>query len=335
MRVFEIKKFGIESLAPAVRPTPSPGPGQALVRVAAASLNYRDLLTVQGAYNPKQSLPLVPLSDGAGEVIAVGDNVSRVKVGDRVAGIFAQKWLAGEPGLSARTSTLGGPLDGMLAEHVVLHEDGLVKLPDHLSLEEAATLPCAAVTAWNALITKGGLKAGDTVLVQGTGGVALFALQFARLSGARVIITSSDNDKLARALELGASEGINYKESPDWDKRVLELTGGAGANHIIEVGGADTLGKALNAVRTGGVISVIGILGGATTPVDVRSILMKSVRLQGIFVGPREIFETMNQAIALHKMRPVIGRVFGFEDSPKAFSYLQSGQHFGKIVIRL
>ncbi len=334
MRVFEVQKFGLDFLTMTERPTPKPGPGQALVRMRAASLNYRDLLMVQGAYNPRQPLPLIPLSDGAGEVIETGEGVTRVKRGDRVAGIFAQRWLGGEPDLAARSSTLGGPLDGMLAEYAALHEDGLVKVPDHLTYEEASTLPCAGVTAWNALIAQGCTKAGDTVLVQGTGGVSIFALQLALSSGARVIVTSGDNAKLEKALKLGASEGINYKENPDWDKRVLELTGMSGVDHIIEVGGAGTLAKSLNAVRIGGIISVIGILGGTATQVDLLRILMKCVRMQGIFVGHRQCFEAMNRAIAFHKIKPVIGRTFKFDESRDAFAYLQSARHFGKIVIQ-
>ncbi len=334
MRVFQIQKFGLDSLVMAERQTPEPGEDEVLIRIFAASLNYRDLLMIEGLYNPRQSLPLIPLSDGAGEVVAAGKNVKRVKVGDRVAGIFAQRWFAGEPDSRARASTLGGPLDGMLAEHVVLHEEGVVLIPEHLTYEEASTLPCAAVTAWNALVAQGGIKAGDVVLVQGTGGVSLFALQFAHQSGAHVIVTSSDDEKLEKALRLGAAEGINYRENPDWDKRVLELTGGAGADHIIEVGGAGTLSQSLNAVGIGGTISVIGILSGTTSNVDVRRILMKRVRLQGIFVGPRELFEAMNRAIGFHKIKPAICRSFSFEEARDAIAYLQSGKHFGKIVIR-
>src|SRR5262245_59043832 len=296
MRAIELQNgFGIDNLAMAERPEPKPGAGQVVLKMRACSLNYRDLLVVKGAYNPKLRLPLVPLSDGVGTVAAVGEGVSRVKVGDRVAGIFMQKWLAGEVDEDKAKSSLGGGGTGMLAESVVLHEDGVVPVPDHLTDEEAATLPCAAVTAWHALVTEGGIKAGDTVLTQGTGGVSLFALQFARLLGARVLATSSSDAKLERVQKMGASDGINYKTTPDWDKRVRELTGEVGVDHVVEVGGAGTLGKSLRAVRLGGRISLIGVLtgGGEVNPLPI---LMKNVRVQGIYVGSREMFEAMNRA---------------------------------------
>jgi len=335
MKVYEIQNtFGLENLTMSDRPAPAPGSGKVLVKVKACSLNYRDLMTVKGLYNPRQPLPLIPLSDGAGEVEAVGEGVSRVKPGDRVAGIFAQKWLAGPPSLALRRSTLGGPLDGMLAEYVLLDEDGLVHVPDHLSFEEAATLPCAGVTAWNALMEGGNpVKPGDTVLLLGTGGVSIFALQFARMAGARVIITSSSDEKLARAAKLGASECINYKTTPDWEKRVLELTDGEGVDHVVEVGGAGTFGRSLKAARVGGSIAMIGVLSGASSEVPVTLILMKSVHVRGIFVGSREMFETMNRAVRLHGTKPVVDEVFPFESAPDAFNLMQAGGHFGKIAV--
>jgi NADPH:quinone reductase-like Zn-dependent oxidoreductase len=333
MKVFEIQQsFGIDNLKIAERPTPAASAGEVLIKVAATALNFRDLLTVQGLYNPKQPLPLVPLSDGVGEVVAVGAGVTRVKVGDRVAGIFSQAWLGGRPTRSQMV-TLGGPLDGMLAEYVVLSEQGVVKVPAHLTDQQAATLPCAAVTAWSALITHGGLKAGDTVLVQGTGGVSIFALQFAKLSGARVIVTSSSDEKLARARQLGADETINYRTTPDWDKRVRELTNGQGVEHIVEVGGAGTLANSIKSIGFAGTISLIGILSGTTSNVNLIPVLMQNVRIQGIIVGSRQIFEDMNQAIALHQLQPVIDRTFAFEDAPAAFQHMASGAHFGKICI--
>ncbi len=335
MKVYEIKEFGIDSLTLTEKLEPKPGYGQALVKVKAASLNYRDLMVVKGLYNPKMSLPRVPLSDGAGEVVEVGEGVTRVKPGDRVAAIFMQTWLSGELTETKAKSALGGTIDGMIAEYVVLQEDGLLRIPEHLSYEEAATLPCAAVTAWNALITQGNLKAGDTVLVQGTGGVSLFALQFANLSGARVIATSRSNEKLERVRQLGASECINYKETSDWDKRAREFTGGVGVDHIVEVGGAGTLNRSLNAVRMSGQISLIGVLAGGEGDIRTASILMKNVRVQGIYVGSREMFEEMNKAIALHKLHPVIDRVFRFEEVREALKHMESGAHFGKIAIRL
>jgi NADPH:quinone reductase-like Zn-dependent oxidoreductase len=290
-------------------------------------------MMVKGSYNPKLRLPCIPLSDGVGEVAEVGQGVSRVKSGERVAGIFMQKWLAGELSEDIARSALGGGGTGMLAEHVVLDEDGVVHVPEHLSDEEAATLPCAAVTAWHALITEGHLKAGVTVLTQGTGGVSIFALQFAKLTGARVIATSSSDEKLQKVLKLGAADGINYKTTPEWDKKVRELTGNVGADHVVEVGGASTLTRSLRTVRLGGRISLIGVLSGAGE-VNPLPILMKNVRVQGIFVGSREMFEAMNRAIAFHKMRPVIDRVFPFQQAPEAFRYMESAAHFGKICIR-
>jgi NADPH:quinone reductase-like Zn-dependent oxidoreductase len=334
MKAYEIRDaFGIDALTVSDRPDPKPGPGQVVVKNHAVSLNFRDLLLVKGEYSRKLLLPMVPCSDCAGEVAAVGDGVTRVKVGDRVAGIFMQSWIEGEVNEAKARSALGGAINGVLAECVVFHENGLVHFPAHLSFEEAATLPCAAVTAWHALIAQGGLRPGDTVVTLGSGGVSVFALQFARLAGGRVIATSSSDEKLSRLCGLGASDGINYKTTPDWDKPVRELTG-VGADHIIEVGGASTLPKSLKAVRMGGRISLIGNVsgGGEINPVPL---LMKTVRMQGIFVGSRDMFEAMNRAIATHGMRPVVDRVFPFEQTREAMHYMESGAHFGKVCIRI
>jgi len=333
MRVVELQTFALDSLTVVERPEPRPGPGQVLLRVRACSLNYRDLLILKGLYNKKLPLPLVPLSDGAGEVAAVGDGVTRFRVGDRVAGCFMPAWIDGEVTEAKAKSALGGGGTGMLAEYVVLPAEGVVHSPDHLSDEEAATLPCAAVTAWHALVTEGGVKAGDTVLTQGTGGVSLFALQFAKLHGARVIATSSSDAKLARALQLGASDGINYKTTPEWGARAREIAG-AGVDHIIEVGGAGTLPESLRAVRMNGRISLIGVLSGAGQ-FNPTPVLMKNLRVQGIFVGSREMFEAMNRAIGLHQLRPVIDRVFPLTEVRAALHHLESGTHFGKVVIRV
>ncbi len=335
MKVFELRAFGLDALTLTERPEPKPGPGQVLLQMRAFSLNYRDLMVVKGTYNPKQRLPLVPLSDGIGKVVAVGAGVSRVKIGERVAGIFMQNWLSGEISEDKARSSLGAQAEGVLAEYVVLHEDGVVGVPEHLTDEEAATLPCAGVTAWHALITEGAVKPGDTVLVLGTGGVSLFGLQFSRLAGARVIATSSSNAKLERVKQLGASDGINYKENPEWDKVVRTLTGGLGVDHVLEVGGAGTLPQSLRAVRLGGRISLIGVLAGGGGQVNPLPILMKNVRVQGIYVGSREMFEAMNRAITVHKLRPVVDRVFAFEEIREALRYMESGGHFGKIGIRL
>lgn len=324
--------FGLENLKILDRAEPKPASGQIVVRVRAVSLNFRDLLVTKGLYNPKMPLPRIPCSDGAGEVVAIGEGVSRVKVGDRVAAIFHQRWLAGGITEVLARSTLGGDLDGMVAEQVVLFEDGVVRIPDHLTFAEAATLPCAAVTAWNALV-EGGIKAGDTVLVQGTGGVSIFALQFAKMSGAQVFITSSSDAKLQRAIDLGASAGLNYKSNADWEKWARAQTG-VGVDHIVEVGGAGTLERSIKAVRTGGHIALIGVLAGQGT-INPLPMLMKSIRLRGIFVGSRSMFEDMNRAITATQMRPVIDRVFPFGDFPAALKHMESGAHFGKIVVEI
>lgn len=337
MKVWELRDgFGLDHLVPAERPIPVPGPGQVVVRIRAASLNYRDLLTVKGLYNPRLPLPRVPLSDGVGEVTAVGEGVSRLRSGERVAGIFCQGWLAGEPTDARCRTALGGDLDGVLAEYVLFDAEGVVPVPGHLSDEEAATLPCAAVTAWHALVTRGQVKSGDAVLVLGTGGVSLFALQLARLHGARVLVTSSSDVKLARAQQLGASDGINYRDTPEWDQRVRELTDGRGVDHVVEVGGAGTLPRSLRAVRTGGQVSLIGVLAGGTgAEVNPMPILMRQIRVQGIYTGSREMFEAMNRAIELHKLRPVVDQVYRFDQVHEALRTMEVGAHFGKIVLRL
>ncbi|KAB8317467.1 NAD(P)-dependent alcohol dehydrogenase [Tolypothrix campylonemoides VB511288] len=335
MKVWEVQsKEGLDALTLVERPEPQPKAGQVLLKMRAASLNYRDLLTVKGAYGSKQKLPFVPFSDGVGEVVAVGDRVTRVKVGDRVAGIFMQTWLEGEFSADKSKSALGGAIDGILAEYVTLHEDGVVHVPEHLSDEEAASLPCAAVTAWNALTTDGKLKAGDTVLVQGTGGVSLFALQFAKIMGAQIIATSSSDLKLDKLKQLGASEVINYKTTPNWDEKVWELTNEVGVDRIIEVGGAGTFNKSLRAIRYGGYIGLIGVLTGLSADVSTVSILHKGITVQGIYVGSRVMFEAMNQAIAFHNIKPIIDRVFTFEEARQALEYMESGAHFGKIALR-
>jgi NADPH:quinone reductase-like Zn-dependent oxidoreductase len=336
MKAVEIRgAFGLDHLALTGRPDPRPGHGEVLVRVRAASLNYRDLLTVRGQYNPKQKLPLIPCSDGVGEIVEVGDSVTRVRPGERVCANFAQRWIAGAPTREKLRSTLGGPLDGMLAELVVLSEEGVVRVPDHLTDEEAAALPCAGLTAWSTLVTDGGLTAGDSVLLQGTGGVSIFALQFAKLLGLRAIITSSSDEKLERARALGADETINYVQTPDWAARVKELTGGAGVDHVVEVGGAGTLKQSLQAVRIGGTVSLMGVLAGNALELPLPLIFMQRIRVQGILVGSREGFEAMNRAIALHRLRPVIDRVFPLEETRAALELMDRGGHFGKICIRV
>jgi NADPH:quinone reductase-like Zn-dependent oxidoreductase len=333
MKAYQIQTAaGIDGLKLVDLPEPKPSVGQVLIRVRATSLNYRDTAVASGKY-PGQALPVIPLSDGAGEVVAIGEGVSRVKVGDRVAGIFFQDWIAGKLTREKIKSALGGAINGMLAEYTVLNQDGVVILPEHLSYEEGATLPCAAVTAWQA-VHQGGLTAGETVLLLGTGGVSIFALQFAKILGAKVIITSSSDEKLAKAKQLGADETINYRTCPDWEKKVYELTQKQGVDQVIEVGGAGTLEKSLKSAAVGGRISLIGILAGAGE-VNHTQILMKSINVQGIYVGSREMFEAMNRAIALHRIKPIIDRVFPFNEALDAYRYLQSGSHFGKVVIQL
>jgi NADPH:quinone reductase-like Zn-dependent oxidoreductase len=334
MKTYEIAEpKGIDSLKLVERPTPKPGANEVLVRVRAASLNYRDLVTVKGgAVTRGIRLPLVPLSDGAGEVVEVGSDVTRFKTGERVVASFFQNWLAGAPRPSYFRSALGGAIDGMLTEYVALTEEGLVRIPDYMSFEEAASLPCAAVTSWNALVTMGRIKAGETVLVLGTGGVSIFALQLARMHGARIIATSSSDAKLSRLRELGAMGAINYKTSPEWDTQVLEMTGGDGVDHVIEVGGAGTLAKSIRAAKLGGRISLIGLLAGGAQ-IDPMPMLLKSITLQGIFVGSREMFEEMNRAMEINGVHPVIDRVFPFAQAREAYRYLESGAHFGKVCI--
>jgi NADPH:quinone reductase-like Zn-dependent oxidoreductase len=325
---------GIEALKTGEGEIPKPGPGQLLVRMKAASLNYRDLLVVCGNYSRNLPLPMVPLSDGAGEIAATGEGVTRWKTGDRVAATFFQDWEGGEIGEGAARSALGGALDGVLAEYVVLGERGVVALPNHLSFEEGATLPCASLTAWHAL-QSGRLTCGQSVLTMGTGGVSVFALQFARAAGARVLATTGTPSKMARLQALGASDVLDYKAEPNWDSKVFELTGRRGVDQVVEVGGAGTLGRSLKAVRAGGHISLIGVLAGGAGEVNPLPAVMKGIRIQGIFVGSREMFEEMNRAIALHAIRPVIDRVFPFEDAREAYRHMKSGAHFGKVVIAI
>jgi NADPH:quinone reductase-like Zn-dependent oxidoreductase len=325
---------GPEALRCEDLPAPSPGHGEVLVRIRAASVNFRDLLVMKGQYSRKLPLPLIPLSDGAGEVAEVGPGVTRFRAGDRVAGAFMPAWIDGEVTEAISRSALGAASDGVLAEARVFPEDGLVRIPDHLTFDEASTLPCAGVTAWHALMVGSPVVPGESVLVQGTGGVSLFALQFARLAGARVIATSSQDVKLDRARALGASDGINYRTTPDWDSEVRELTGGRGVDRIVEVGGAETLARSLRAVRMGGRISLIGVLGGAGD-VNFVPVLMKNVQVQGIYVGSVAMFEAMNRAITSHRLRPIVDRVFEFDQAIEALKYLESGAHFGKVVIRI
>lgn len=335
MRLYRLPQHtGFDDLTLTQADVPRPGRGQVLVRMHAASVNFRDLSVATGKYMMSKLPPdLVPLSDGAGEVIEVGAGVDRVKPGDRVAGIFMQGWLGGEHEPWHGATALGGAIDGVLAEYVVFDQQGLVHIPAHLSYRQAATLPCAAVTAWHGLTELKPVGPGQNVLVLGTGGVSMFGLQLARAAGARVIVTSSSDEKLERAKALGASDSINYKATEDWHKAVRALTGGRGVDHVLEVGGPGTLQRSIGAARMGGVVSLIGVLSRGQ--VDPLAILAGGVIVQGLFVGSRQMFEAMNRAITFHRIEPVIDRVFPFEEARDAYRYMKSALHMGKIVIEI
>lgn len=336
MRAFVVEPaFGLENLKIVDVPSAPVGPGDVRLKMRAGSLNYRDLLMVTGKYNPRQPLPLVPLSDGVGEVVERGAAVKSIAVGDRVCPLFAAGYLSGEVTKEKLSTTRGGPLPGVLSEEMVVPAESVVKAPAYLSDVEAATLPCAALTAWSALVTQGGLRPGETVLVEGTGGVSMFGLLIGKLCGAKVIVTSSSKAKLDKAKALGADHGIDYREITAWGKEAKKLTGERGVDHVIEVGGAATLGEALKAVRPGGTISIIGVLAGSESTLNLLPVLMQNVRLQGVFVGHKESFLAMNAAFELAKPRPVVDRVFSFEETRAAFEAMSRAEHFGKIAIQI
>ena len=325
----------LENLRMIERDTPKPVGTQVLVRIHNASLNYRDQAVVTGKYfGGAVQRDTIPLSDGAGEVVEVGPDVTRFKAGDRVSGTFFQGWVDGVP-TPAQFAALGAPLDGVLAEFMVLDQEGLVNIPDHMSYEEASTLPCAAVTAWNALMHSGRIRPGDSVLALGTGGVSIFALQIARMNGARVIITSSHEEKLERARALGATDCINYRQHPDWEKEVLRLTDGKGVDHVIEVGGVGTLAKSFASLGYAGQVSLIGVLAGREGDSNPHDLMLKAGKLQGIFVGNRTMFEAMNKAMSVNKLKPVVDKVFAFDEVLDAYKYQLAKKHFGKIVINV
>lgn len=327
-------QFGIENLVKTQRPNPTPGSGQVVVRIKAVSLNYRDLLMINGQYYPKLPRPRIPCSDGSGEVISVGPDVKRFKVGDRVIGMFFPKWLSGAVNEDVTQGALGGPdQDGVMAEEVLFSEESLILTPAYLSDAEASTLPCAALTAWNALVGNG-LNANDTILIQGTGGVSIFALQFAKLLGAAVLVISSSDEKLKRAYSMGAAAGLNYRKSPDWEKWVKTQTRGRGVDHVVEVGGAGTLERSAKSARVGGRIALIGVLAGGTGA-NPMPILMRSQHLRGIFVGSRAMFADMLGVMERHQLKPIVDRQFTFEQFPEALRYLESGLHFGKVVVNV
>jgi NADPH:quinone reductase-like Zn-dependent oxidoreductase len=334
MKVFTTRGDGIEALKLNELPLPGVRAGDILIQMKAASLNYRDLLVVNGVEGWKPASDRIPVSDGVGQVAAVGENVSRWKAGDWVAGIFLPNWLDGELSAEKYGQALGGAMaDGVLAEYVLFGEQAVVKTPSNLAPAAAATLPVAALTAWHAVARRSRVQSGESVLIHGTGGVSLFATQFVQALGGRAIITSSSDEKLERARGLGAAATINYKKFPDWEKQVLELTDGRGVEHVIETVGGENLNRSLQAVKLSGTICFIGLLGGLSAPVHTYQFVTKNVRIHGIETGSREMFEEMNRFIELHQLQPVIDKTFGFEDSPAALKYLENGAHFGKIVL--
>jgi NADPH:quinone reductase-like Zn-dependent oxidoreductase len=332
MKVYQIvSDGGVDALALNEIDVPKPGPKDVLIRINASSINYRDLSTIESAVARGIRFPRIPNSDGAGDVVEVGNEVTRFKVGDRVCGIFFQDWIDGELTEPDTQKMLGGTAEGMLAEYRVLPEHGVVLTPPHLTDIEAATLPCAALTAWNSMVETGGVTSGSTVLLLGTGGVSVVAQQLCNILGARTVVTSSSDEKLSRIRELGAWETINYRSNPNWDREVLDVTEGRGVDHTVEVGGAGTLQKSMNSTRFCGSLGIIGILTGGE--VDPLAILRRSLRLRGIYVGSRRMFENMNRAITAHQMRPVVDATYAFEDGRQAYHDMRAANHFGKLVI--
>ncbi|MET0385670.1 MAG: NAD(P)-dependent alcohol dehydrogenase [Polyangiales bacterium] len=334
MRAIELQTTGPELFKLVERPKPRPRRGDIVVRVHAASINYRDHQVASGSYHMPLRLPLIPLSDGAGEVVEVGEDVTRFRPGERVASCFWQRWDAGGCEHCDPLSTLGGPLDGMLAEYVVLDERGAVKVPSHLSDEEAASLPCAAVTAWRGLVTEGHIQAGDQVLIQGTGGVSLFALQIANMVGARAIVVSRSAAKLERAKALGAAVGIDLKRTSDWVADVLEETGGRGVDHIVDVSGPPDFAQTMRALRIGGQINIVGYVGGMRGEINPLMLLERQATLRGLQVGPRSSFEALTRALTATGTRPVIDSVHPWTEVGAALNHLRRGEHFGKIALR-
>ncbi len=335
MRCYRFDSFGLENLHISnVEPT-EPGPGEVAIDVRAFSLNYRDLLVVRGAYNPKLSLPATPVSDGAGVVAAVGEGVTRVRKKDPVMTQFVADWIDGPFEKRFVGSTLGVPGPGLASERVILPERAVVPMPKGYDFEQASTLPIAALTAWSVLVTEGGLEPGGTVLTLGTGGVSIFALQLGKAMGARVIITSSSDEKLQRAKELGADHTINYRENPRWDKTVLELTERRGADIVVETAGIATMTSSMKAAAAGGVVGVLGGVTGLRGEIDIAPLAMKRLRVTGILVDSRAHFEKLTEFLETHPIEPVIDRKFAFEELPEALRHMESGSHFGKIVVEV
>jgi len=334
MKAYQIiNEGGIDALALNDIAEPTPEKNEVLIRVKASSINSRDLSTIKNPGSRNLNYPCIPNSDGAGEVVAVGANVTKFKEGDRVYSTLLQSWINGSIQPADHPSALGGAFDGMLCEYRALPEHGLVHTPEHLTDVEAATLTCAGVTAWHSVVEVGNVKAGDTVLLLGTGGVSIFALQISLMLGARVIITSSSDEKLKRASELGAWQTINYKTTPDWEKQVLALTNGIGVDHVVEVGGAQTLGQSVMATRHAGSIGLIGVLTmGEFNPL---MILAKSIRLQGIYCGSKFMLENLNRALTANNVKPIVDKVYEFEDARQAYHDMGKAKHFGKLVIKI
>lgn len=336
MKAYELQgPGGADAMMLVDRPAPVPGPGEVLVKLKAVTINYRDLLTVKGGYGSRQKFPLVPLSDGAGVVESVGAGVSHFKPGDRVTGSFFEGWLGGEPSEEKMRSNLGGAVDGVLCEYRLWPAAALVRTPDHLSDAEAASLPCAGLTAWSAVVKLGNIRPGQTVLTQGTGGVSIFALQFAKMSGARVIATSSSEAKIERLKQLGADITINYRTTPEWGKLARQMTD-RGVDLVVEVGGVGTLNESIRATRIGGSIAFIGVLaGGPKSETRLPLMVMQQQRLQGVTVGSVEDLQAMADAIAVGRMKPVVDKVFPFAEAKAAFAHMASGAHFGKVAIAI
>lgn len=328
--------WGLENIHLVTLPAPEPGPDEVLIRMEAVSINPRDAILMQGGYGRKGgNPPLIPLCDGAGVIVSLGERVKGFEIGERVCPNFSRTWQDGQIGTRSMDGGHGGPLDGTMCELMAIPANCIVKAPPHLSAEEAATLPCAAVTAWNAVVEQGRIKAGDTVLIQGTGGVSLFALQFAKMQGAEIVLISSSDEKLERARALGVDHAINYSSNPDWHKVTRSLTGGRGLDHIVDIGGGGTLEKSVAAIRPSGTISLIGVLGGAVPSIPLGRVVTQNVRLQGVTCGSLRMFEDMATAMALHETRPVLDENrFEFEDLPGALGRLLKGGHYGKVVCR-
>jgi NADPH:quinone reductase-like Zn-dependent oxidoreductase len=334
MKAWQLQAFGRENLVLNDIPQPTPGPGEVLIRISSVSLNYRDKLLYDGLYNPHLEFPMTQVADAVGEIVALGQDASRFKIGDRVVTNYCTRWIDGRPTAKESLYTLGNVIPGALAEYLVLNEQALALAPSYLTNDEAAALPCAGLTAWYSLVEKGGLNSSQTVLLQGTGGVSLFGLQIAHAFGATTIVTSSSDEKLARAKSLGASHTINYKTHPDWEKEALALTDKEGVDQILEVVGGPNLARSIKAIRPEGQISIIGVIEGFDATIPIFGMIQKLGTLRGITVGPRRALEDMLRKFDELKLHPVIDSLYSFNDARRAFDRLEEGA-FGKIVIRV